>query len=126
MSEEKPSDGEYVDPPASRPEWRVDRAASREHLRNYDPVEERAGKRVGGWLIYTDEHGAQRRIPAEIGALSRAEIASAAAATSIELGGVDRDYAKIAALERLNELRSAGAVSEENYLREKRRLQGLG
>jgi hypothetical protein len=104
----------------------VDRAASREHVRHYDPVAERAGKRVGGWLIYTDEHGAQRRIPAEEGALSSREIASAAAATSIELGAADPDYAKLAALERLNELRVAGAVSEENYLREKRRLQGLG
>jgi predicted deacylase len=125
MSEKKPSHDENVDPPEGQSEWRVDRAASREWLRHYDPVAERAGKRVGGWLIYTDEHGAQRRIPEEEGALSSAEIAAAARATSIELGGVDRDYAKLAALERLNELRAAGTVSEENYVREKRRLQGL-
>ncbi len=104
----------------------MDRSTSRERLRNYDPAPERAGRSVGGWLIYTDEHGVQRRLPAELGQLSTSEIAAAAKATARELGAPDLSYAKLAAIERLNELRSAGAISEENYLREKRRIQKLG
>ncbi len=58
--------------------------------------------------------------------VSSRAIAGAARATSYELGAVDPGYVKIAAIERLNELRSAGALSEENYLREKRRILELG
>jgi hypothetical protein len=107
-------------------EWRVDRSASRERLQSYDPAAERAGRSVGGWLIYTDEHGVQRRLPENLGELSTEEIAAAARATARELGAPDPSYAKVAAIERLNELRSAGAISEENYLREKRRIMALG
>lgn len=38
--------------------------------------------------------------------------------------GADPDYAVVAALERLAELRAAGTVSEEDYKRERRRLTG--
>jgi hypothetical protein len=101
----------------------VDPSASREHLRDFDP--DPTGK-TGGALIYTDERGVQRRLPADLSELSSQEIAAAARASSYELGAPDLSYAKIAAIERLNELRSAGAVSEENYLKEKRRITGLG
>lgn len=120
------TEGPAGDATAQEPEWRVDGSASRERLRDYEPVAERAGLRVGGWLVYTDEHGAQRRIPAQEGELSTPDIAAAAKATSRELGASEPGYATIAAIERLNELRSAGAISEENYLREKRRLEARG
>jgi hypothetical protein len=125
MNEESsaPEDEARPDP---APEWHVDRTASRERLRNYDPVAERKGQRVGGWLIYTDEHGAQRRIPEEVGELSSGEITSAARALSSELGAAEPSYAKLAAIERLTEVYAAGTISEETYLREKRRLEKLG
>jgi hypothetical protein len=126
MNDDRPDPEPGEDRPAPPPEWRVDRSASRERLRNYDPAAERKGQRVGGWLIYTDEHGAQRRIPSEVGELSSAEIASAANALSSELGAAELSYATLAAIERLTELRSAGTISEETYLREKRRLQDFG
>ncbi len=106
-------------------EWRVDRYASRERVREYDPAAGSMGQAAGGWLTYTDEQGAQRRLPADMSELSSAEKAGAARATSYELGAVDPSYVKLAAIERLNELRSAGAVNEENYQREKRRILEL-
>ena len=82
-----------------------------------------AVKREGdGILVYTDERGRQRRLPEGIGELSREEIQAAATALSDELGAVEPSYAQLAAIERLNELRLAGAVSEEDYEREKRRI----
>lgn len=54
--------------------------------------------------------------------LSDDEIHAAATALSYELGAVRPSEATIAAIERLNEMRASGAVSEENYRREKRRL----
>jgi len=48
-----------------------------------------------------------------------------AAATELSSAlGADPDYAVVAALERLTEMRAAGTVSEENYNRERRRLSG--
>lgn len=121
-SEESSTRAEAGDASESRSEWRVDWAASREHLRDFDPTPDGTS---GGALVYTDEHGAQRVLPADRGELSARDIAAAARATADELGAVDSSYAQVAALERLNEMRSAGAVSEENYLREKRRILGL-
>lgn len=85
------------DQPESKPDGRVDEAASRARL---------------------------RRLPADLSRLSSEEIAAAATAMSIELGAVEPSYAQIAAVEHLNEMRASGAVSEENYLREKRRILG--
>jgi hypothetical protein len=48
--------------------------------------------------------------------------AAAAEALARSLGAAEPGAAEIAALERLNELRIAGACSEADYLREKRRL----
>jgi hypothetical protein len=120
------STGDDGHAPESEPEWRVDRAASRERLRESGPAAERTGEAAGGWLIYTDEQGAQRRLAADMSQLSSRAIAAAARATSYELGAVEPGDIKLAAIERLNELRTAGAISEENYLREKRRLLELG
>lgn len=126
MNEDSPTRDEGEDGLDSGSEWHVDRSASRERLRDYDPAAERQGRSTGGWLIYTDEQGAQRRLPADMSELSGREIAGAARASSDELGAAAPSYAKLAAIERLNELHAAGAVSEENYLREKHRLLGLG
>lgn len=53
------------------------------------------------------------------------ELRAAAAELSSALGA-DPDYARVAAVERLTELRAAGAIGEEDYERERRRLMNLG
>ena len=54
------------------------------------------------------------------------EAAARAADLSYSLGQARPDEQRIAAVERLTELRAAGKVSEENFLKEKRRLLGKG
>ena len=54
------------------------------------------------------------------------EAAARAADLSYSLGQMRPDEQRIAAVERLTELRAAGKVSEENFLKEKRRLSGEG
>jgi hypothetical protein len=84
-------------------------------------------EREEGKLVYTDESGGQHRLPhLDERELTAAESRGATEALGAELGAPEPGYAKIVALERLNELRAAGLVSEENYAREKRRLSGLG
>ena len=50
------------------------------------------------------------------------ELARRAAELSRSFGQMPPDEQRIAAIERLTELRAAGKVSEENFLKEKRRL----
>ena len=52
------------------------------------------------------------------------ELADRAADLSRSLGRMPPDEQRIAAIERLTELRAAGKVSEENFIKEKRRLSG--
>lgn len=111
------------DEPKAKPDWRVDAEASLERLRN-PAADDRAPQAGAGRLLYTDEQGAQRRLPADMSELSRQEVVAAAKAMSYELGAVEPSYAQIVAIERLNELRASGAWSEEDYLREKRRILG--
>jgi hypothetical protein len=75
-------------------------------------------------MIFTDEHGNRRRI--EKGALSRGELRAAANALHRDLGAPPADYARMAAIERLTELRASGKMSEEDFLREKKRLENYG
>lgn len=110
---------------AAQADWRVDAEASRARLRGMikKPGPEQGD---GGMLLFTDEQGRQRRLPEDLSRLSSEEVAAAARAMSYELGAPEPSYAQIAAIEHLNELRASGAVSDENYLREKRRLLGRG
>src|SRR5262245_57780486 len=66
----------------------------------------------GGMIIYTDEHGNRRRLPAERGTMSSAELRAAANALHRDLGGPAIDYARVSVIERLNELRASGRMSE--------------
>ena len=52
------------------------------------------------------------------------QLASAAADLSVSLGGAPPDEARLAAVERLTELHAEGRLSEEDYIRERRRLTG--
>lgn len=98
--------------------WKVDAARSLARLL-------KPGGRRGGKLVYVDEQGRRRRLPAEE-ELTSEELRAAADALSSALGAPDPDLARLAAVERLTELRAAGAVSEEDYKRERRRLMGEG
>lgn len=122
MNEDRPTpSGE--DEQAAKLAWRVDVAASRARLQDETPDE--APAQGSGRLVYTDEHGRQRRLPADLSRLSHQEIEAAAKATSYELGAVEPSYVQVVAIERLNELRASGAFSEQDYLREKKRILGL-
>lgn len=53
-------------------------------------------------------------------------LAAAAAELSVSLGQAPADEARLAAVERLTELRAEGRVSEDDFVRERRRLMGEG
>ena len=54
------------------------------------------------------------------------DLAERAANLSRSFGQLPPDEQRLAAVERLTEPRAAGKVSEENYLKERRRLLGEG
>jgi hypothetical protein len=60
----------------------------------------------------------------EIGQVSGEDLRAAADALASKLGAAEPADARVAALERLSELRAAETISETDYLREKRRLLG--
>ncbi len=68
----------------------------------------------------------QRRPPDDAEPRTPEELRAAAAAHFSSLGAPDPDYARMAAIERLTELRAAGTLSEENYKRERKRLSEGG
>ncbi len=119
MSDEPTPRGEEGGGPDRDPVWKVDEAESKDRL--VEP-----GERAGGKLVYVDEDGRRRRLPADMSTLTPAERRAATAALSSALGAPDPDYARLAAVERLTEMRAAGTLSEENYNRERRRLMGDG
>src|SRR5919202_4891436 len=57
---------------------------------------------------------------------STEELAADAAELSSALGAAPIEEARMAAIERLTELRAAGSISEEDYTRKKRRLSSYG
>ena len=119
MSEERPSRDDAARDSDPEPAWKVDKEKSLTRLRKADDA-------PGGRLVYTDEHGGRRRLPADVSTLTREERGAAVTALSSALGAPDPDYARLAAVERLTEMRAAGTVSEENFIRERRRLMGDG
>ncbi len=119
MSEERPSRDDAARESDREPAWKVDKEKSLTRLRKADDA-------PGGRLVYTDEHGGRRRLPADMSTLTPEERRAATAALSSELGAPDPGYARLAAVERLTEMRAAGTVSEENYKRERKRLLGDG
>ena len=69
-----------------------------------------------------DDEGGARRGTDE----GSAEVSELLTGLSQTLGRARPEEQRIAAVERLTELRAAGKVSEENYLKERRRLLGEG
>lgn len=122
MSEERRPGDEAAgesDSKVDKADWKVDKEESLARLRKADDPH-------GGRLVYVDEDGRHRRLPADISTLTREERRAAANALSAALGAPDPDYARLAAVERLTEMRAAGTLSEENFNRERRRLMGDG
>lgn len=103
--------------------WHVDESATMEDLMT-DSGAPAPG--VGGRVVFVDQDGRRRRLPANLDELSPEERDAAIAAMSEALGGVTPDVARTAAIERLTELRAAGKLSEEQYRRERRRLEDYG
>ncbi len=118
IEHEPPRDGEAGEPDRE-PAWKVDRVESL--ARSMKPAQGPAGS-----IVYVDERGRRRRLPADMAALTPEERRAAVAALSSALGAPDPDYARLAAVERLTEMRAAGTVGEEDYQRERRRLMGYG
>lgn len=102
--------------------WRVDERATSAELAA-DPAAPLPSDSGEGRVVYVDENGRSRRLPADLGELSAEERDAAIAATSQALGAGPPDYARTAAIERLTELRAAGRISEEQFHKERRRLE---
>jgi len=117
--------GDDEQAPEGEPAWKVEGEESMDDLvQRTSPSDPDVDG--GGMMIYTDERGQRRRIPAERGKLSSGELRAAANALRVDLGGAPADYARIAVIERLTELRASGKMSEEDFLREKKRLENYG
>lgn len=121
---DRSSHTEDDDPPDRKPRWRVDADASRFELA-HDPTPLDPSGTSGGRMVYTDEDGRRRRLPADLGELSGAEVAAAADALSYELGAMPVDPARDMALEHLSRLHASGAMSDADFDRERRRLLDL-
>jgi hypothetical protein len=68
-----------------------------------------------------DENG--RRLPADLSELTAEQRDAALGAMSEALGRAPLDYARMAAIERLTEMRAQGRITQEHFERERRRLQ---
>jgi hypothetical protein len=128
--EPEKKDGPQGDTPddgaaAKKPVWNVEGEKSMDSMLE-EPYPSDPSSPEGGKIIFTDEQGRRRRLPAERGVLSSGELSAAADALHRDLGSPARDYARMAAVERLTELRAAGKMSEEDFLREKKRLENYG
>ncbi|CAA9524885.1 MAG: hypothetical protein AVDCRST_MAG67-3546 [uncultured Solirubrobacteraceae bacterium] len=102
--------------------WRVDDTATSAELApgGAGALPPPAG---GGRVVYVDENGLRRHLPADLAGLSAEQRDAAVGAMAQSLGAPARDVARTAAIERLTELRAAGRMSEEQYQRERRRLE---
>lgn len=109
--------------------WRVDDSATLgadaddDRAAPRDPSTPSAG---GGRVVFVDENGAQRRLPDDMSQLRPEERDAAIDAMSQALGAGPPGHARMAAIERLTELRAAGKISEEQFHKERRRLEDYG
>lgn len=101
--------------------WRVDDDAMAAEL-TADSPSLGAGA-PGGRVIFEDDNGQPRRLPADLGELTAEERDAAIDAMSQALGAPTRDDARTAAIERLTELRAAGRMTEEQFQKERRRIE---
>jgi hypothetical protein len=98
--------------------WRVKERATTDRAAEATPA---AGE--GGSVVFEDEHGRPRRLPANLDELTPEQRDAAIGALSQALGAAPPDAARLAAIERLTELRAAGKLTEEQFQKERRRLE---
>lgn len=108
--------------------WRVDETATSDELAA-DPAD-RADPAIpsrppvgGGRVVYVDEDGSRRRLPADLAELTAPQRDAAIAALSRSLGAGPQEVARRAAIERLTELRASGKLTAEQFHKERRRLE---
>lgn len=102
--------------------WRVDDSATHAGLTSDEAAV--PGRPPGhGCVVYIDEDGRRRRLPADLAELTAEQRDAAITALSQGLGAAPPDAARMAAIERLTEIRASGRISEEQYSRERRRLE---
>lgn len=104
-----------------KPEWRVDEAATSAEV-TQDPAPLDAPPSQGR-VVFEDEDGNHRRLPEDLSRLSTEQRDAALAAMSQALRAGPPDFARVAAIERLTEMHAAGRISEEQFEKERRRLE---
>lgn len=77
----------------------------------------------GGRVVFRDQDGQPQRLPADLSRLTAEERNAAIAAMSHVLGAPAPGDARMAAIERLSELRAAGKITEEQFQKERRRIE---
>lgn len=102
--------------------WSVDEQATMDEL-HANPDAPLPPPDGGGRVVYNDEHGRRRRLPANLSDLPPKKRDAALEAMSQALGAAPPDYARMAAIARLTEMHAAGTISEEHFERERRRLE---
>ena len=104
--------------------WRVDEdATSADALEGRATPWDPSNPSGGGRVVFVDEDGEQRRLPDDMSQLRAEERDAAIAGMAQALGAGPPDQARMAAIERLTELRAAGKISEEQFHKERRRLE---
>ena len=85
MDNENPNRGDEEEPPGEQPEWKVEGEESMDSMLEQTPPSD-ASYDGGGMMIFTDEQGRRRRIPAERGTMSGRDLGAAAQALQKDLG----------------------------------------
>ena len=105
--------------------WRVDEDATAadlhlpaDRIRPLRPNEE-------GRTVFRDVDGQRRRLPADLTGLSRGDRDAALQAMGNALGTGPPNFAVMAAVQRLDEMRASGRISQEQYEKERRRIEEL-
>lgn len=115
MDEDKPLEEEEL-------KWDVDQGAtSAEIVDDPAPLDPRAGSE--GRVVFRDEHGMPRRLPADLSQLSPQHRDAALEAMGNALRAGPPNVAAQAAIHHLSQLRAAGKISEEQFQKEKARLE---
>ena len=114
MDQDKPLDGEL--------EWSVDEGAtSADMVDDPAPLDPRGG--TEGRVVFRDENGMPRRLPADLSRLSPHHRDAALAAMGNALRAGPPNVAVQAAIHMLKQKRAAGKITEEQFQKEKARLE---
>lgn len=101
--------------------WRVDEGATSAEIVD-DPAPLSPGP-AEGRVVFRDENGRRTRLPADLSRLSPRSRDAALQAMGNALRSGPPNVAVAAALQRLGQLRASGKMSEEQYQKEKERLE---